>query len=65
MSENAYFYCYSTNLYHFLKANSQRYICTGLHENTMRKFWQFHKTAELQRLLDEYDERKDKALGRA
>jgi hypothetical protein len=59
---NEFFYCYSTNLYHFLKANGQRYICTGLHEKTRRQFWQFRKTAEVSRLLDEYDERKEAAL---
>lgn len=53
-----YFYCYSTTLYHFLKANGERYICTGLHENTKCKFWQFKKTARIKELLDEYDERK-------
>lgn len=61
---NQYFYCYSTNLYHFLKANGQRYICTGLHEKTKNKFWLFAKTPELSRLLDEYDQRKAAALGR-
>jgi hypothetical protein len=61
---NDFFYCYSTNLYHFLKANGQRYICTGLHEKTMNKFWLFAKTPELSRLLDEYDQRKANALGR-
>lgn len=61
---NEYFYCYSTTLYHFLKANCQRYITTGLHEKTLRKFWLFDKTPELNRLLDEYDERKAAALGK-
>lgn len=61
---NEYFYCYSTTLFHFLKANRQRYITTGLHEKTLRKFWLFDKTPELNRLLDEYDERKLAALGK-
>jgi hypothetical protein len=58
-----YFYCYSTTLYHFLKASQQRYIVAGLHEKTLNKFWLFEKTPQLARLLDEYDERKVTALG--
>jgi hypothetical protein len=61
---NEFFYCYSTNLFHFLKANGQRYICRGLHEKTLKMFWLFPKTPELNRLLDEYDQRKAAALGR-
>lgn len=53
-----YFYCYSTNLFHFLKASGQNYICSGLHEKTMNKFWLFEKTPQLNKLLDEYDDRK-------
>lgn len=59
---NEFFYCYSTNLFHFLKANGQRFICTGLHATTKRQFWQFRKTNEVQSLLDEYDARKERAL---
>ncbi|MFU8688465.1 hypothetical protein ACNA6I_01405 [Rossellomorea sp. FS2] len=59
-----YFFCYSTTLYHFLKANQQRYIVAGLHERTHNKFWLFEKTPELNRLLDEYDERKESAHAR-
>ena len=62
MNENRFFYCYSSTLFHFLKANGLRYVCTGLHERTLKKFWQFEKTDELKALLDEYDERKKQAL---
>lgn len=62
--DNSYFYCYSTTLYHFLKANGERYICTGLHEFTKRKFWQFKKTPRLNSLLDEYDRRKELDLNK-
>ncbi|MED3832948.1 hypothetical protein [Peribacillus frigoritolerans] len=60
---NNYFFCYSTTLFHFLKANQQRYIVAGLHEKTLNKFWLFEKTPELSRFLDEYDARKSEALG--
>jgi hypothetical protein len=53
---NDLFYCYSTNLFHFLKGHGQRYVVTGLHEKTMRKFWVFPKTDELKALLTKYDE---------
>lgn len=54
MSNNEFFYCYSTNLHDFLRKNGHRFICTGLNEHTMRKFWQYRRTADLTRLLAEY-----------
>ncbi|MEK4178550.1 hypothetical protein NSQ61_02990 [Aeribacillus sp. FSL K6-1121] len=51
---NEFFYCYSPNLHEFLRTNGQRYICAGLNENTMRKFWQYKRTPEFERLLATY-----------
>jgi hypothetical protein len=53
-NDKEFFYCYSPNLHDFLRAHGQRYICAGLNENTMRKFWQYRRTDELNRLLKEY-----------
>lgn len=58
------FYCYSTTLMHFLKANGLRYEIVKRHERTNNRMWIFERTAELKRYLDEYDERKAKALGK-
>lgn len=50
-----YFYCYDINLFKFLKQNKNlNYICTGLNENNLRKFWQFERTDLLQSYLHEY-----------
>jgi hypothetical protein len=49
---NDFYYCYSTKLHDYLRENGQRYICAGLNENTMRKFWQYGRTDELNTLLD-------------
>lgn len=51
---NKFFYCYSTNLHAFLQSKGHRYICAGLNDNTHRKFWQYHRTDELNALLTEY-----------
>ncbi|MCG5252608.1 hypothetical protein [Brevibacillus agri] len=51
-----FFYCYSPNLYEFLKRNGLRYICTGLHEKTLRKFWQYRRDERLNGLLAEYEQ---------
>lgn len=51
---NDYFYCYSPNLYRFLRDHDVKYICTGLNEGTMRQFWQYQRNAELNTLLTEY-----------
>lgn len=54
MTSKDFFYCHSANLQRFLARNGQRYICVGLNENTLKKFWQYRRTGELHRLLDEW-----------
>lgn len=55
---NEFFYCYSMNLQSFLQSHGQRYICAGLNEKTMRKFWQYRRSDELHELLREWAENK-------
>lgn len=50
-----YFYCYSPNLHAFLKRNGVAFICSGLHERTLRKFWQYRRDERLNGLLAEYE----------
>lgn len=52
------FYCYSTTLMHFLKANGMRYEYTTLHNRTGNRMWVFDKDDRVRSLLDEYDARK-------
>ena len=59
--ENELFYCYSTTLMHFLKANGLRYEYRSKHERTGAQMWVFKRDKELRGLLDEYDERKAQA----
>ncbi len=63
MNDNL-FYCYSTTLFHFLKANGLRYEFAGKHPRTDKRMWVFARTDALKRVLDEYDERKARALGK-
>ena len=51
---NGYFYCHSPKLHDYLQRNGQRYICVGLNENTLKKFWQYRRSDELHRLLDDW-----------
>ena len=60
-TEQQRFYCYSTTLMHFLKANGLRYLYTALHERTGNRMWVFERDATLRSLLDEYDVRKAQA----
>ena len=60
--ENDLFYCYSTTLMHFLKANGLRYEYRSKHERTGAQMWVFKRDKELRGLLDEYDERKAPSL---
>jgi hypothetical protein len=55
VNSREFFYCYSPNLHEFLKARGQRYICSGLHEKTLRKFWQYRRDEKLNGLLAEYE----------
>lgn len=55
------FYCYSTTLYHFLRANGLRYEYTTKHKRTGNRMWVFKRDKRLGALLDEYDERKAQA----
>lgn len=51
---NPFFYCYSTNLHNLLRSKEIRFVCSGLNENTMRKFYQYYRTAEFEGVLAEY-----------
>lgn len=51
---NDYFYCYSPKLHVYLRTRGQRYICAGLNEGTLRKFWQYKRNDELDELLSEW-----------
>lgn len=55
MNQKRYFFCYSTNLYEFLKnSKGHKYIVTALNDKTMKRFWLFEKTEELNKSLVEY-----------
>lgn len=58
---NDKFYCYSTILMHFLKANGLRYEYTTTHKRTGNRMWVFKRDDRLRSLLDEYDARKVEA----
>lgn len=57
---NEFYYCYSPNLQAFLQAHGQRFICVGLNEKTLRKFWQYRRTTELDTLLNEWQANRPK-----
>lgn len=58
---NELFYCYSTTLMHFLKANGLRYEYKTNHRRTGNVMWVFNRDDTLSVLLDEYDARKAQA----
>lgn len=58
VSENEFFYCYSMKLFKFLRMDREiSFICSGLHEMSMQKFWQFKRTEELNKALVEFSQR--------
>lgn len=60
-TKNNRFYCYSTTLMHFLKANGLRYEYADIHKRTGNRMWVFKRDDRLREMLDEYDERKAQA----
>jgi hypothetical protein len=59
IKQNEFFYCYSPMLFYFLKFDkSLEYICTGKHIVSNKQFWQFKRTPELEKAIDEFKERK-------
>lgn len=58
VNDNEYFYCYSMKLFKFLRMDRGiSYICSGLHEKTLQKFWQFKRTEDLNKALVEFSQR--------
>lgn len=49
LTYNDFYYCYDVKQMVFLRYKMGiPYICVGLHEKTKGKFFQFHKTSQLQ-----------------
>lgn len=57
-NDKDYYYCYSMKLFKFLRMDRGiSYNCSGLHEKTMQKFWQFKRTEELNKALVKFSQR--------
>lgn len=50
------FYCYSINLFHFLKASGFFYLAKGFNENTDKNYWVFQRTPEFLDTLTKWDQ---------
>jgi len=55
---NDFFYCYSPQLKARLLDEGERFICAGLNESTMRKFWLFKQNDKLSEVLAEWSARR-------
>ncbi len=58
MEENENYYCYSFRLYHFLRAFSEKCMDSQIHQKTQRRYWVFHKSERLDRLIAAYNSMK-------
>lgn len=52
--ERKYFFCYSTNLFVYLKSKNHKYIVTALNDYTKNRFWLYEKNKDLENSLLEY-----------
>jgi len=59
MEEINLFPCYSWNVVKFLTGKGLRYKVVGLHPDTLKKFWVFIRTKELNSYLDEWKRTKE------
>jgi hypothetical protein len=58
-TKNEFFYCYSSKLFKFLtKDKGFYYICSGVHDQTKVRFFQFKRTDLLLTALSEYKARR-------
>lgn len=58
MNQDKYFFCYSTNLMNYLRYEcGHKFVCTALHDKTMKRFWLFERTEEIKEALIEYTKR--------
>ena len=48
------YFCYSPNQHRYLQRNGLRTIGVGNNVNTGKRFWQYERGEELDRLLDEW-----------
>ena len=55
---NGYFYCYSRPLKIFLIKNGLKYILYARHPATMKRYWVFESSEQLNMLLTEWRNRK-------
>lgn len=55
MEKPQFFFCYNRRLFKFLRFDRGiQYICTGLHEYSLDKFWCFLQSQELTDAINEY-----------
>lgn len=57
---NPIYFCYSRNQHRFLRDNGLDTVGVGINENSGRKFWQYVRGAELDRLLTQWSNNRPK-----
>lgn len=53
-TKRGFFYCYSPGLHNHIKSKGLNYVGTGLHESTLRKFWQYERGNDLDEAINEW-----------
>jgi hypothetical protein len=49
-----YFFCYSINLFRYIRNNGICYISKGTNPNTKRNYWLYEKNTNLSNILKEW-----------
>lgn len=56
MSNKQCFYCYSLNLYHFLRAFGEQCNASKESASTGKRYWVFNKSERLDEIIDLYNQ---------
>ena len=56
--DNINFYCYSCELFHFLSAFHEKCYTSKINTHSQNRYWVFHKSERLDKLIELYNETK-------
>lgn len=57
-SKSRTYMCFSVAQKDFLRSRGQEYVCVGLHQESLKTFWAFLRCDELDKLLDEWSNKR-------
>ena len=60
MKDNDKFYCYSFKLHCFILAFGEKCVISKVNSNSKKRYWIFNKSKRLDKIIEKYNELKNK-----